>query len=161
MGRKTHRNSNNVLKRILIRGLKLVIFVGIPVLIFGLTFRLKNVSVIGTTRYTEEQISKQLIKNELDYNTLLLYLKYNYFEEVRIPFVEKIDLELKDKNSVNIRVYEKMVTGCIQFMGEYLYFDKDGIIVESSPEQLKDIPLIKGLEFNKIILNEKLEVQKD
>lgn len=161
MGKKTHRNSNNVLKRLMVRGLKLAIFIGIPVLIFGFTFRLKNVTVSGTERYTEEQIKERLVKTDLDYNTLLLYLKYNYFKDIRIPFVEKVDLELKDRNSVNIRVYEKMVTGCIQFMGEYLYFDKDGIIVESSPEQLEDIPLIKGLEFNKIILNEKLEVQRD
>jgi cell division protein FtsQ len=161
MGKKTHRNSNSVPKRLMVRGLKLVIFIGIPVLIFGFTFRLKNVTVTGTTRYTEEQITEQLVRTELDYNTLMLYLKYHYFKDVRIPFVEKVDLELKDMNSVNIRVYEKMVTGCIQFMGEYLYFDKDGIIVESSSEQLEDIPLIKGLEFDKIILNEKLEVQKD
>jgi cell division protein FtsQ len=58
-------------------------------------------------------------------------------------------------------VYDKKIIGCIEFMGDYLYFDKDGIIVESTSNMLSDIPLIKGLKFKKIVLNEKLEVQKD
>jgi cell division protein FtsQ len=46
-------------------------------------------------------------------------------------------------------------------MGDYLYFDKDGIIVESTSKRLDDIPLVKGLKYQKIVLNEKLEVQKE
>jgi cell division protein FtsQ len=81
--------------------------------------------------------------------------------DVKLPFVEKIDVTMTDTHTITVYVYEKMVAGCVEFMGEYLYFDKDGIIVESSSTRLEDIPVIKGLKFDKIMLSEKLEVQKD
>lgn len=46
-------------------------------------------------------------------------------------------------------------------MGQYLYFDKDGYVTESSREQLPGVPLVKGLEFDRILLYEKLDIQGD
>ena len=40
-----------------------------------------------------------------------------------------------------------------------MYFDKDGIIVESSDEQLPGVPWITGLEFGHIILHQPLPVE--
>lgn len=161
MSKKLRRNSNSVLKRIMTRLLKFAIFVGVPVLLFLYTFRLEKVTITGAERNSSDQIKEQIIKDRWDNNALLLYLKYTYFTDVDIPFVEKLDFKLVNNNTVDIRVYEKMVTGCVEFMGEYLYFDKDGIVVESSSKQLEDIPQIKGLHFNRILLNETLRVQKD
>ncbi len=39
-----------------------------------------------------------------------------------------------------------------------MYFDKDGIIVESSSEQLPGVPVITGLEFGHIVLHQPLPV---
>ena len=46
-------------------------------------------------------------------------------------------------------------------MSSYMYFDKDGIIVESSGEQLPGVPWVTGLEYGKILLYEPLEVKND
>lgn len=161
MSKKSLRKSNSVLMRFLKRSLKIIVFIGVPILLFGFTFRIKNITVSGTSRYTSDQIIEQVVNSKFDTNTLLLQLKYKYLADVKIPFVEKVDLEIVDKNTINIQVYEKMVTGCVEFMNQYLYFDKDGIVVESSSTLMEDIPQIKGLRFNKIILYEKLEVQKN
>ncbi|NLO09414.1 MAG: hypothetical protein GX129_06030 [Clostridiales bacterium] len=161
MSKRLPRKNNSVLKRIGLRLLKLAVFLIIPIMLFIYAFELKEITVTGSLRYDEEQIMERLISSEADKNTLVLYLKYKYFTDVRIPFVEKVSFELVDKNSINIRVYDKRITGCIEFMGDYLYFDKDGIIVESTFNRLDDIPLIKGLKYQKIVLNEKLEVQKE
>ncbi|NLL00770.1 MAG: hypothetical protein GX271_08950 [Clostridiales bacterium] len=155
------RKKNSVLKRIGRRIFKLTIFLILPIMIFLYVFQLKNINVTGSSRYNEQQIMERLISTKADKNTLILYLKYKYFTNVRIPFVEKLSFELVDRNSINIRVYDKRIIGCIEFMGDYLYFDKDGIIVESTLNRLEDIPLIKGLKYQKIVLNEKLEVQKE
>lgn len=161
MGKKLQRKNNSVLKRISKRLLKITVFLGIPVAIFVYFFQLKDITVTGSSRYNQEQIIERLKNSEADNNTLLFYLKYKYFVDIRIPFVEKMSFELADRNSINIRVYDKKIIGCIEFMGDYLYFDKDGIIVESTSNRLSDIPLIKGLKYQKIVLNEKLEVQKE
>ncbi|MBH1941368.1 cell division protein FtsQ [Mobilitalea sibirica] len=161
MNRKMQRNSNSVRKRLLLKSIKAFIFIGLPIILFGFTFQLKNLTIQGSSRNTPEQVKEQIIKTKLDSNALLLYLKYTFFTDVQIPFVEKVDMELLSNNTIKVRVYEKMVTGCVEFMGEYLYFDKDGYVVESSSKRLEDIPQIIGLKFNKIILHEKLEVQKE
>ncbi|HHX12838.1 MAG TPA: cell division protein FtsQ [Clostridiales bacterium] len=158
--RRNNKKNNNLGMRMLKRFLGFIILVGLPSVIFISTFQLKTVTVEGLTRYTNEEIQEKLIHTKFDKNALLLYLKYNYFTDVQIPFIEDIDLILVDNHQVKIKVYEKKVIGCVVFLGDYLYFDKDGIIVESMASPLDDVPLVKGLRFNKIILHEKLEVQK-
>ncbi len=161
MNRMKSRNSNNVLVRICRRLILILLILGIPSILFISTFYIKKLDVVGSRQYTPEQITTELIKTKLDSNSLYLYLKHRYFVDVTIPFVEKIDVTMTDTHTITIYVYEKMVAGCVEFMGEYMYFDKDGIIVESSSDRLDDIPVISGLKFNKIMLGEKLEVQKD
>ena len=56
-------------------------------------------------------------------------------------------------------VFEKSVVGYVSYMSSYMYFDKDGIIVESSVEQLPGVPWITGLDFGHIILHQPLPVQ--
>ncbi|HPU63208.1 MAG TPA: cell division protein FtsQ/DivIB [Mobilitalea sp.] len=161
MDNKLYRKNNSVLRRISKRFLKLAVFLGIPAAVFIYYFQLKNITVTGSSRYSQDQIVERLINSREDKNTVIFYLKYKYFVDIRIPFIEKMSFELVDKNSVNIRVYDKRIIGCIEFMSDYFYFDKDGIIVESTSNRINDIPLVKGLKFQKISLNEKLEVQKE
>lgn len=161
MGNELHRKNNSVIKRISIRLIKVIIFLGIPVTAFLYYFQLKNITVTGSSRYNQDQIITRLVTSRADSNAIIFYLKYKYFVDIKIPFIEKMSFDLADKNTVNIRVYDKRIIGCIEFMGDYLYFDKDGIIVESTSKRLDDIPIVKGLKYHKIVLNEKLEVQKE
>lgn len=153
--------SDNVLRRIGKKVLIFLIIIVIPAVLFIGFFHIKNVEVVGTQRYTADQIKGLVFQSKPDSNSLYLYLKYKFFKEKPIPFIEKIEVEMIKPNSVKLSVYEKMVAGCVEFMGEYLYFDKDGIVVESSSQRIDRVPMVKGLEFNEIILHEKLKVQKE
>ena len=42
-----------------------------------------------------------------------------------------------------------------------MYFDKDGIVVESSSAEYSQVPEIEGLKFTSIVLGSKLEVGND
>ncbi len=46
-------------------------------------------------------------------------------------------------------------------MSSYMYFDKDGIIVESANEALPGVPLVTGLKFGQIVLYQKLPLEKE
>lgn len=154
------KRPNNGLLTGLMKLLILCLVILIPVFILYATCSLKIVIVEGSSHYTKEELQDKVITKGTDRNTLLLYLRYKYGKADSIPFVEDINIELVNKNTVKIYVYEKVITGCIEFMGGYMYFDKDGIVVESSNEKLPEVPFITGLKFNRIILYEKLEVQK-
>lgn len=131
------------------------------ILFVGIYFRLEKITVVGNEFYKEEQIKEKVVKSFWDKNTLILYLKSKYGKEIELPFIEEIEVELKSHNQIQIQVYEKMLIGCLLHMGEYLYFDKDGIVIESSSERLEHVPLIKGVKFLKMNLYEKLEVENE
>jgi cell division protein FtsQ len=44
-------------------------------------------------------------------------------------------------------------------MGSYMYFDRDGTVVESGSELLDGICQVKGLSFSQIVLYEPIETQ--
>ncbi len=159
--RETRQKNHN--SGILSSFVKLITFclvLVILILVLFISCRLENITVVGSSHYSAEELEDKVITKKTDRNAVLLYLRYKYGNFDSIPFVEDVDIELVNRNSVRIHVYEKTITGCIECMGNYMYFDKDGIIVESSDEKLDGVPFVTGLEFDKMVLYEKLVVQK-
>jgi len=123
-------------------------------------YRLKEITFEGLTRYTEEEFLEKLDKNFFTSLTPLFCLTDTFFQE-EIPFVEKYEIDYVDRQTARILVHEKRVTGCVIIMGRYMFFDKDGIVVESSDSAIEGIPVVTGLKFNEIVLYQKLQVQKE
>lgn len=152
------------LKKRKLREFVLILIVFGIFLVFVLIFfgaKIDNVSVVGCEFYTEEEIKEKVMQNIVTKNSIGLFLTYQLQKDVDIPFVEKIDVNIISWNSVEILIYEKAMVACIKYMGEYLYFDKDGVIVESATEPIQDVPLIEGVTFRKMNLHEKLEVKEE
>jgi cell division protein FtsQ len=122
-------------------------------------YRLKEITVDGLSRYSEEEF---LQKMESGFPFLLtpLYCLQDSLVQKTIPFVEKYEIEYIDGHSARILVHEKRVTGCVIVMGRYMFFDKDGIVVETADARIEGIPVINGLKFDEIVLFKKLNVQK-
>lgn len=157
---KADRKHNNMKKVII----KVIIFIAVLCILFFTfmkSFKVKNINVSGYDYYTKEEIIKKIIKSPFDNNVILLYLKNKYLKKIQIPFVQDIDIEIVNTNTVTVNIYEKSLSGCIEYMGEYMYFDKDGIVVESSKDKIDNVLFIEGLDFNRIVLYKKLEIQND
>lgn len=146
-------------RQLIILGLCLIVVLGGSLVITS-KFKLKNFVVEGCTRYTEEQIKDKLVTKKADQISILLYLRYKFGHHNTIPYIEKYVVSMQDNNTIKVKVYEKKIIGCVELMGSYMYFDKDGMVVESSKERLDRIPLVTGLKFEKIVLNEPLVIQK-
>jgi cell division protein FtsQ len=119
-------------------------------------FKIKKIEVSGVEHYTEQEMVQELKKHGYINNSLLYSLKCKIRPPENIPFVESMDVELAGQHTVAVTIYEKTMAGCIENMGEYMYFDKDGIVLESSSKKFDDVPLINGLQFDSVVLNEKL-----
>ena len=65
----------------------------------------------------------------------------------------------RSPSDVEVIVYEKSVVGYVSYMNSRMYFDKDGIIVESTSETLPGVPKIAGLSFGHIVLHQPLPVE--
>ncbi len=129
------------------------------ILVVMTQFKVESVQVTGNIHYTEEEIIQMVMGDNHSQNTLLLYLKYKLQPMEEIPFIEKIDVEYISNHVLTITVYEKALAGCIRFMDEYMYFDKDGIVLESSQEKMADIPCITGIHFDSMVMYEPLPIE--
>ena len=114
----------------------------------------------NTLAYSDEEIRQMVFTSPLDKYAVLFRIRWFFQGDENLPFIEKIDAELNDRNSIALTVYEKRIIGCVQVMGQYFYFDRDGLVAESSSRRIEGIPLIKGLEFDNIVLHKNLKVQK-
>ena len=138
-------------------GIAAAVIVLLLILIGLFSLQIKTVTVTGNVRYTQEQITEMLFPDKVSRNPVVCYLK----EHVEIPFVQDYKIEFQGLNKVEIIVYEKSVVGYVSYMSSCMYFDKDGIVVESTSKTLPGIPEITGLKFGHIVLYQKLPVEND
>lgn len=126
-----------------------------------LSVSITKVEVTGNQQYTSEEITELLFPDKISRNTLFCFLKNRLREHVQIPFVEDYDIIFRGPGQVEVILYEKSVVGYVSYMSSYMYFDKDGIIVESANEALPGVPLVTGLKFGQIVLYQKLPLEKE
>ncbi len=121
-------------------------------------YTVKNVYVEGNVHYTKEEIQAYVMDGFLGNNSLYLSAKYRNKGVEGVPFVEVMDVSILSPDTIKIKVYEKVFTGYIKYLDSYMYFDKDGYVIESSAVRTKGVPEILGLKFDHIILGELLPV---
>ena len=137
----------------------LIVIIGIYA--FLNSFKLEEVKV-SECEFADEELIIQLVKDKaVGDNTLALILGSKLSPVKGIQFVDKIEIDYLSKNSVSVTVYEKALAGCVEYMNSYIYFDKDGIVLDSSGEMVTGVPYIKGLEFDSWEVGKKLPIEDE
>lgn len=124
-------------------------------------YTIRTVYVEGNVHYTEEEIKSIVMNGFLGDNSLYLSLKYKRKGIEGIPFVDEMDVEILSPDTIRITVYEKALTGCIRYMDTYVYFDRDGYVVESSAVRTVGVPQVMGLKFEHIVTGDKIPVENE
>ncbi|MCH5340248.1 MAG: FtsQ-type POTRA domain-containing protein [Acetatifactor sp.] len=122
------------------------------------TYTVNTVYVEGNVHYTEDEIKNIVMEGPFGNNSLYLSMKYKNKGVEGIPFVDVMDVTILAPDTVRITVYEKVLTGYVKHLGSYLYFDKDGYVVESSSVKTAGVPQITGLSFDHVAVGEALPV---
>ena len=123
------------------------------------TYTVNTVYVEGNLHYTEDEIKEIVMSGALGSNSLYLSLKYKNRGIENVPFVDVMDVKILAPDTIKIIVYEKVLTGYVKYMDTYLYFDKDGYIVESSGVRTVGVPQITGLKFDHAVVGQQLPVE--
>lgn len=118
-------------------------------------FMVTDITYTGNKHYTQQQMTECIFGTE--HPNALIYTLFGK-KNKNIPFIQKYDVEVTWPNKMNVAVYEKAIVGYISYMGCNMYFDKDGIVVESSTDLYENVPQIDGLKFDSIVINTKLDV---
>lgn len=151
------------------RGGKIGFVIGIVIIILAFCggsgiyirnkYTIKTVYVQGNVHYTEEEIKALVMDGTFGDNSLYLSLKYRDRGIKGIPFIDVLDVDILSPDTIKIMVYEKTLTGYVKYLDSYLYFDKDGEVVESSGVRTLGVPQIIGLEFDYVVVGEKIPVK--
>ena len=123
-------------------------------------YSLTKIQVSGNVHYTEDEIIDIVTKGKKADNTLFFYLDNRMHPVEDVTFIDKFQIEVIGRHTITITVYEKSMAGCVSYMDQYIYFDNDGRVLETSSEKLEDVPCIQGLKFDRIVVGEKLPVTK-
>ena len=121
-------------------------------------YTIHTVYVEGNVHYTEEEIKNIVMDGPLGDNSLYLSMKYENRGIEGVPFVDVMDVSILTPDTIKITVYEKAIVGYIRYLDTYMYFDKDGYVVESSSVKTVGIPQITGLVFDHLVVGEALPV---
>lgn len=146
-------------KMILLIILSLILVITITILILVKVFVVKNVKVEGNVLYDEELIKSTVFDDEWSWNSLYVVLKYTFTEPKKAPFIDTIEIQMEDPQTLKIKVYEKGMMGYLPVVGENAYFDKDGFVVETSTRVIEGVPKIEGLDCAEVVLLEKLPIE--
>lgn len=154
-GRYRRRKSRKAVG--IVCGIAAGVFVLAAVLL--LAVQITDIEVSGNKQYTKEEIIELIFDGKWSRNSAYCYYENRFQEHKSIPFIEEYKIEFKSPTKVEVVVFEKSVVGYVSSMSSYMYFDKDGIIVESSGEQLPGVPWVTGLDFGHIVLYQPLPVE--
>jgi len=146
-------------------GIKILIIFAFFAILLGVvgyifkTYTIQTVYVEGNVHYSEEEIRDIVMAGPLGDNSLYLSLKYKNRGVESIPFVDVMDVSILSPDTIKITVYEKALVGYVRCMDTYMYFDKDGYVVENSAVKTLGIPQVTGLSFDHVVLGEPLPIE--
>lgn len=149
------------------RIIKILMFLILVLLLTGCVYYLvthyqvKNVYVDGNVHYTSEEIQEMVMEGPLGFNSLYLSFKYKNKGLNDIPFIDTINVNILSPDTIRITVYEKALAGFVEYLGKYMYFDKDGTVIESSTVKTAGVVQITGLSFEYVVLGKMLPVEDE
>ncbi len=132
---------------------------GTAALYFG--FHIDSVKVEGTEIYTKDEIQRSVFARKFSDNEIMFMIYNKLFGINKLPFVEDIEVVYESRDTVLLRVYDRTISGCIKYMGQFVYFDRDGRVLQSLPERRKGVPIVTGINFKDFTIGEKFQVDKD
>lgn len=124
-------------------------------------YEVKNVIVEGNKHYSSKEIQDMIMTGYFGDNSLYLSIKYKNKEITDIPFVETMDVNVTSNDTIKIMVYEKSLAGYVEYLGRYMYFDNDGVVIEAAKVPTRGIPQVTGLSFDHVVLYEKLPIENE
>lgn len=90
-------------------------------------------------------------------NILTFWLMQKLSLTPDLPFVREYEVNYPSTNEIHIKLYEKSIVAGIAYSNQYIYFDKDGIVLQSSDKAVKGIPLFETKNLTTFTLYSKVQ----
>ena len=124
----------------------------------SVAFSIEDIEVKGLSTYSEEEVLSRVKGEHYVGNTLVMIVLNKLTGNTYLPFIEKITMSYQDPHILKIKVKERMRAGVFEYMNRNVYFDSEGIALESRNMLFEGVPVVTGVKFNKLVLGEKIPV---
>lgn len=144
--------------------LKILIIIASIVLILTFLvffFRVKNIKFEGNTFYSQEKMMEMFQPSFLEWNTLSFFLLEKMHLTPMPEFVREYEVEYMWPGDISIKLYEKTIIAGIVYNNQYIYFDKDGMVLQSANKPVKNIPLFEIKSVTTFSLYTKVKMEDE
>lgn len=111
-------------------------------------FQLKQIEVTGNKYCSGQEVIDWVKSGEYSDNSLYVLWKYNQTDMEQLPSVESVKVKLKSPWKVQVQVKEKTYIGRIDYNGQFLYFDREGIASLQTADIIEGVPYIEGMDVD-------------
>ena len=146
--------SRRKLYRIIIEAVAAVLL--IFVLVFFLGFRVTSVQVEGNSFYTDDEIKNMVTNVPLAKNSILAGFINTEKSTKDAAMIDSIKISRINRNTLLLQVEEKQIIGYIEYQGQCLNFDRQGIIQIITDEPMENVPKIEGIDVKEAVQGERL-----
>lgn len=126
------------------------------VLVFFLGFRVTSVQVEGNSFYTDDEIKNMVTNVPLAKNSILAGFINTEKSTKDAAMIDSIKISRINRNTLLLQVEEKQIIGYIEYQGQCLNFDRQGIIQIITDEPMENVPKIEGIDVKEAVQGERL-----
>lgn len=126
------------------------------VLVFFLGFRVTGVQVEGNSFYTDDQIKNMVLNAPIAKNSILAGFIDTEKSTKDEAMIDSIAVSRVDRNTLLLQVKEKQMIGYIEFQGQCVNFDRQGIFQIITEDPLENVPKIEGIDVKEAVQGERL-----
>lgn len=148
-------------RRIKHKGLLIAGVVVLLILFAAFFFRVKKVSIEGNTYYGKDAMAQMFQENILEKNILTFWFLDKCSLTPELPFVREYEVTYPSVNEIHIKLYEKSIVAGIAYSNQYIYFDKDGMVLQSADRPVEKIPLFETKNLTTFSLYTKVQMEDE
>lgn len=124
-------------------------------------FRVKKVTIVGNTYYSQADMVEMFQTNIFEKNVLTFWLMDKCSLTPELKFVREYEVSYPNVNEVCIKLYEKTIVAGIAYSNQYIYFDKDGMVLQSEEKPIENIPLFEIKNLTTFSLYNKVQMEDE
>ena len=169
---------------------KRAVLIAIPVLIalaalfFFVHFSVREITVLGNSRYSKEEIVSEVCTGIFKNNTYIVSHSKKSYDPEALDLVDQLDVTMQDSHTLLITVQERQLVAYVKYLDCDIYFDGNGVVMDTvvceetddtddSEEEsnllsaevvgktevtynaaLDELPLVEGLSFESVVMGE-------
>ena len=118
--------------------------------------RVTGVQVEGNSFYTDDQIKNMILDVPMAKNSILAGFIDTEKSTKDEAMIDSITVSRVNRNTLLLQVKEKQMIGYIEFQGQCVNFDRQGIVQIITEEPLENVPKIEGIDVKEAVQGERL-----